>query len=55
MKLIAEIPMKQVDFVWVSNHWNVHLDGLCRYKGELCRFTSDGEIGYLKEEILIHK
>ena len=30
MKLIATIPYDEVDFVWISGHWDVHLSGLCK-------------------------
>jgi hypothetical protein len=39
MALLAEIPYKDIDFVWVSGHYDHHLTGLCRYQGKLCRFS----------------
>ena len=32
-----------VDFVWVSDHYDIHLRGLCRHNGELCEFETDWE------------
>jgi hypothetical protein len=49
--LASGIPKKQMSFVWVSDHWDVHLSGLCRHDGALCRFErdnpeDDGEVLY---------
>jgi hypothetical protein len=27
-----------MQWVWVDGHWDVHLTGLCRHDGKLCRF-----------------
>lgn len=35
------IPYDKVDFVWIKNHYDIHLKGLCRYNGELCEFETD--------------
>ena len=32
-----------MDFVWIVDHWNIHLEGLCRYNGSLCRFKTNEE------------
>lgn len=34
------IDYRHMAFVWVSNHYDVHLSGLCRVGGELMRFTT---------------
>lgn len=39
------IPYESVEFVWVSDHWDIHLRGLCRFHGELCSFKTLPEIG----------
>jgi hypothetical protein len=44
----ALIPYDELTFVWVRSHYDVHLEGLCRLKGKLCRFATlnafdDGE------------
>lgn len=36
----AEVPYDQVEWVWISNHYDIHLDGLCRFEGELSRFET---------------
>lgn len=38
---MIKVSYKAVEFVWVSSHWDVHLAGLCRYGGRLCRFETD--------------
>ncbi len=43
MTLLTEIPYRDVDFVWVSSHWDIHLSGLCRYNGKLCQFSTTQE------------
>ena len=40
-KAIARIPYRHMDWVWVSDHYDIHLKGLCRYGGRLCRFETD--------------
>jgi hypothetical protein len=40
-ELIKTLPYDEVNFKWVSNHWDVHLNGLCTYNGELCEFEND--------------
>jgi hypothetical protein len=37
--MLIAIPYKDVDFVWVSNHWDFHREGICRYNGELAQFS----------------
>lgn len=39
-KLIKILPYEEVKFKWVSNHWDVHLNGTCIYNGELCEFEN---------------
>ena len=36
----VHVPYSEAEWVWVSNHYDIHLDGLCRYQGELCRFET---------------
>ena len=40
MKLIATIPYEEVDFVWISNHWDIHLSGLCKMGNTLFWFQT---------------
>ena len=37
---ITTINYDEVDFVWIQNHWDIHLSGLCNYKGNLCEFKT---------------
>jgi len=37
-KNIIIIPYEDMDFIWISDHWDYHLSGLCRYDSKLCRF-----------------
>jgi hypothetical protein len=32
---------KEMNFVWVSSHWDIHLKGLCIEEGKLQRFKTD--------------
>lgn len=48
---IATLSYSDVDFVWVSNHWDHHLNGLCKYKENLCEFKCD----YDKNKVKIFK
>ena len=34
-------PYKDIKFIWVSDHYDIHLSGLCRENKELCRFSTD--------------
>lgn len=38
---IAIIPYDLADWVWVSNHYDIHLSGLLLYEGELCKFETN--------------
>lgn len=38
MNHIAIVPYKEMDFVFVSNHYDMHLSGLCKFNNEFCRF-----------------
>jgi hypothetical protein len=44
VKVISYDDLKHMR-LFVTNHWDVNLDGLCRVDGELCRFATvlDGE------------
>ena len=37
-KKIATVKENELEFVWVSSHYDIHLNGICKYKGELCEF-----------------
>lgn len=39
-KLIAIIPYYEVDWVFVSNFWDINLEGTCIYNGMLCDFET---------------
>lgn len=40
MKKIADIKYDEVNFRFISDHWDVHLTGTCIYNGELCEFKN---------------
>ena len=40
-ELIKTLPYSEVNFRWVSNHYDIHLDGSCIYNGELCQFKTE--------------
>jgi hypothetical protein len=40
MKLITTIPYDEVNFVWVSSHYDVHLSGLCKMGNTLFYFKT---------------
>ncbi len=39
MKYIKSI--KHPKFVWIEDHYDMHLSGICMYRGELCYFKTD--------------
>ena len=49
MTLVDTIPYNQMDFVWVSNHYDIHLSGLCKHKENLCWFVTEGLDKYDEE------
>ena len=40
------IPYDTMTFVWIENHWDIHLTGLCRVDGELHSFKTMDETDY---------
>jgi hypothetical protein len=40
-KPITRIPYRHMTWVWVTDHYDIHIAGLCRYAGALCRFETD--------------
>lgn len=40
MKQIATLPYDEVNFVWVTKHWDVHLSGLCKMSNTLFWFET---------------
>ena len=47
-KLITILPYEKVQFEWIKNHWDVHLNGTCIYENKLCEFTN--ELPFWNEE-----
>ena len=41
MNRIVTLPYDEVDFVWVSNHYDVHLEGLCKMGNTLFWFKTN--------------
>ena len=39
---IAEIEYSDMEFIFVTHHWDWHLDGLCKFQNKLCRFYTKG-------------
>lgn len=51
MKIIDTIPYNQTKFKFISSHYNLHLQGLCIYKNEVCYFqTLEGDFNEEKDE-----
>jgi hypothetical protein len=40
MKHFATLPYDEIDFVWVGNHYDVHLSGLCKMGNTLFYFKT---------------
>jgi hypothetical protein len=40
MKLITTIKYNEVDFKFISSHYDLHLDGTCLYNKKLCQFKT---------------
>ena len=38
---IKTLPYNEVKFKFVSNHYDVHLNGSCLYENSICEFESD--------------
>lgn len=36
---MIEVPYGSVKFVWVSDHYDFHREGICMHQGKLARFT----------------
>lgn len=43
MKQVAKVPYDDMDFVYVENHYDIHLSGLCRYDGKIHRFLTNDD------------
>ena len=41
MRKIADVKYEDVNFRFISNHYDVHLGGTCIYNGELCEFKNE--------------
>jgi hypothetical protein len=52
MELITTIPYEEVDFNFITNHYDVHLHGTCVYKGDLCAFYTHREYSDESDEII---
>lgn len=39
--LALNIEPSSMNYVWVQNHWDHHLKGLCRFNNKLCVFEID--------------
>jgi hypothetical protein len=41
-KVITKLAPEDVDFVWVAGHYDIHLEGICRYENQICAFMAAG-------------
>lgn len=41
MKLLAIEQYNKVQFLFIRDHYDIHLAGLCRYKNKVCLFITD--------------
>lgn len=39
----ALLKYDDVDFLWICDHWDIHLTGLCKYRNKICRFETDND------------
>ncbi len=44
MNKITNLKYSDVDFIWVNEHYDKHLSGLCKYNNEVCFFKTNYEI-----------
>lgn len=54
MRHIVTLPYDEVDFVWISNHYDVHLSGLCKMGNTLFWFKTKIEGDYENVECEIY-
>ena len=52
MKYIKSV--KHPKFVWINDHYDMHLSGTCIYRGELCYFETDYQPNYENRYYEIH-
>ena len=50
MKHIVTLPYNEVDFVWISSHYDVHINGLCKMGNTLFWFQTKNYDGYFDED-----
>ncbi len=50
MKLIATLPYNEINFVWVSNHYDVHISGLCKMGNTLFYFKTINYESYFEND-----
>ena len=43
MSKIGVINYKDANWVWISDHYDIHLAGILKFQGKLCRFETDYE------------
>lgn len=42
-RLLGVIQYKDADWVWIADHYDMHLAGILKFHNELCRFETDYE------------
>jgi len=50
MRHIATLPYDEVNFVWVSSHYDVHLSGLCKMGNTLFYFKTINHESYFEDD-----
>jgi hypothetical protein len=50
MRHIATLPYDDIDFVWVNNHYDVHISGLCRLGFGLFYFKTINHESYFEDD-----
>lgn len=49
MKHVARIPYKEVEFFFISSHYDLHIKGLCIYNNKISHFQTDLDTLYKDE------
>lgn len=50
MRLVTTIPYDEVKFVWVNNHYDVHISGLCKMGNTLFYFKTINHQDYFEDD-----
>ena len=50
MRRIATLPYDEIKFVWINNHYDVHLSGLCKLGNTLFYFKTVNHEDYYEDD-----